>query len=677
VGSLVSYTPLRGGLDYVQSPIAVKEGKASVLLNYELVYGRNGYKRVDGYERFDGRPLASTAKYFRVPVSITTTPVKGDSVVLGAVSALVVEYVPNELVVCYASGSIPSTGNVVVNGTTVGTITGVARNGAIDDAQFYARRELAHDVVRALTKSVTGSGAILGVAILGDKVIAVRNEADGKTAAIYESSSAGWVKKQGGLLPNGAWRFSRHNFLGTSRSMALYCVDGRNNLIQYYNGTATQADPIFGSQATSTTSLTPSLESVTLTLAQSTVRSFKVGDRLIAYSKANAAIYIKGAITAMTTSSPFTVTINVDGIGITTAAADWQIGYEDFRDKPYIVAAHKDHLFLGYQNGQLQHSDLGQPMNYGVDGTAGLFGVGDEISGLISLKGGVLGVICRNKIYTLYGSTTLDWRLDLFSPSSGAMIDTIGETVGDAIMFDDIGITTLTAVNSFGDFQASVISRDIKPLLDASSPSFAIISKSKSQYRLFTGGGSGVTATMLGMGNNGMEIGFSQFDYVHDFTCGTSGEINGEEWLLCGTTDGYVMRLDSGNSFDGQNVLSILKTHYQHYKSFSQKKRFKKITLELDAPEPIVIKTKQLFDGMSSEYESGIYSNIATLNKGGILDASNMNEFLWSQPALNGVEFYISGVGRDMSCLFVTEGKEAAHFFQGFVTHYTSLGVKR
>jgi hypothetical protein len=179
MGNLVAYTPLRVGLDLVQSPIAIKEGRALILNNFELTYGRNGYKRIDGYECFDGRPLASTAKYFRVPVSITTTPVAGDAVILGTVSALVVEYVTNELVVCYANDAIPSSGNVVVNGTNVGTITGAAIKGAIDDDNYVTRRNAAFDVVRGLTQPLNGSGAILGVAIYGDKVIAVRNEADG------------------------------------------------------------------------------------------------------------------------------------------------------------------------------------------------------------------------------------------------------------------------------------------------------------------------------------------------------------------------------------------------------------------------------------------------------------------------------------------------------------------
>lgn len=137
------------------------------------------------------------------------------------------------------------------------------------------------------------------------------------------------------------------------------------------------------------------------------------------------------------------------------------------------------------------------------------------------------------------------------------------------------------------------------------------------------------------------------------------------------------MKLDSGYSFDGQNVLAICRLHYQHYKSFSQKKRFKKLTLELDSTEPVVIKSKQQFDGMSGDYETGIYQGITTPAIGGLLDATNWNEFIWSQPAIGGVEAYIQGVGRDMSVLFVSDGVEAPYNLQGFGVHYTMLGLKR
>jgi hypothetical protein len=47
------YFPLGGGLDLITPAIAQKPGSAIGALNYEPA--SNGYRRVEGYERFDGR----------------------------------------------------------------------------------------------------------------------------------------------------------------------------------------------------------------------------------------------------------------------------------------------------------------------------------------------------------------------------------------------------------------------------------------------------------------------------------------------------------------------------------------------------------------------------------------------------------------------------------------------
>jgi hypothetical protein len=54
--------PLGGGLDLVTSPMVIPPGKATAGLNYEP--HPRGYQRVDGYERFDGRPKPSEATYY-------------------------------------------------------------------------------------------------------------------------------------------------------------------------------------------------------------------------------------------------------------------------------------------------------------------------------------------------------------------------------------------------------------------------------------------------------------------------------------------------------------------------------------------------------------------------------------------------------------------------------------
>lgn len=59
-----AYFPLGGGLDLVTPAIAQKPGSAIGALNYEPA--SNGYRRVDGHERFDGHTSPTDAPYYEL-----------------------------------------------------------------------------------------------------------------------------------------------------------------------------------------------------------------------------------------------------------------------------------------------------------------------------------------------------------------------------------------------------------------------------------------------------------------------------------------------------------------------------------------------------------------------------------------------------------------------------------
>ena len=62
----VEHFLLRGGLDFVSSPLSIDPGRAWRGTNFECVEA--GYRRIAGFERFDGRPSPSGATYYVIPV---------------------------------------------------------------------------------------------------------------------------------------------------------------------------------------------------------------------------------------------------------------------------------------------------------------------------------------------------------------------------------------------------------------------------------------------------------------------------------------------------------------------------------------------------------------------------------------------------------------------------------
>jgi len=60
-----TYFPLKGGINLVDPPLTLQPGELLGSSNYEHYQG-GGYRRIDGYERYDGRQSPSAASYWIV-----------------------------------------------------------------------------------------------------------------------------------------------------------------------------------------------------------------------------------------------------------------------------------------------------------------------------------------------------------------------------------------------------------------------------------------------------------------------------------------------------------------------------------------------------------------------------------------------------------------------------------
>ena len=120
-------------------------------------------------------------------------------------------------------------------------------------------------------------------------------------------------------------------------------------------------------------------------------------------------------------------------------------------DTPKHLAAHKNHLFLAFFKGSVQHSSISNPYAWSVVTGAAEMGTGDEISGLQVMQGDTLAIFNRNRLYILYGESTANWNLKTFSANSGGIEWTI-QNLTDTMFLDDRGVTTFQAVNAYGDF---------------------------------------------------------------------------------------------------------------------------------------------------------------------------------------------------------------------------------
>lgn len=186
---------MKGGLNQVSPALTIAPGMAVDCVNFEpSIYG--GYKRIGGYERFDGRTAPSDSDYY-IAVVVLNAPasVAVGNTITGATSgATAVVLAVNgitELVITRVTGSFVAE-NITVSAVVKGTIGGIAINAASTPLLHATYRGLAADNYRASITTVPGSGPVRGVKYYNGDVYAFRDNAGATACIMHKATTSGW-----------------------------------------------------------------------------------------------------------------------------------------------------------------------------------------------------------------------------------------------------------------------------------------------------------------------------------------------------------------------------------------------------------------------------------------------------------------------------------------------------
>lgn len=173
-------------------------------------------------------------------------------------------------------------------------------------------------------------------------------------------------------------------------------------------------------------------------------------------------------------------------------------------DKPRHVSHHHSHLALGYKEGRVDISVVGEPYNFsGVQG-ASSWAIGDSVVGLLPLSGALLGVFCKKSIWGISGTTVDNFATQILSPKLGAIEYTITD-MGFPVYANIYGIYTLSQTAQYGDFAGVPMSQTVSPwlrprLIRDSNSSYEVVTswpvRAKNQYKLAFADGYVLTMTM-------------------------------------------------------------------------------------------------------------------------------------------------------------------------------------
>ena len=533
----------------------------------------------------------------------------------------------------------------------------------------------------ATPAAVPGSGPIRGVHVLSGDVYAWRDNAGATACDMWKATAAGWVQQDLG------------------------------SYISFDTGTAEIAEGQTVTGATSGASATVRRVVVTggswggspsasgrLTLYGITSGPFQSGENLQVGGVTKAVATSADVANALSAGGRYQgVNANFYGTGYPSAylcngadkAFEWTGSYFTpiftglATDNPRHIIAHSDHLFLGYAQGSVQHSSLGEPLVFEATTGAGEIAVGDEVVGLHPMPGNVLCIRSRNSINLLYGNNSTDWQRKNWSQTIGGEPYT-GQNLGDTFFIDSNSIVALAATQNFGDFQSGSASTAIEPWLNIYAPyAYASsVSRQKQQYRVFFAGGDGAFADGVGVYmtvSQGRVVGLMPVKFLDPVREICTGEDDtGAEISFFGSDDGKVFQLDVGTTFDGEPLVGFLRLTFHHFKNPAYRKRFRQANFDMDAENTVHLILSADADYGDPNIASHALRYFDQVGVGGLWDSSNWNEFYWDVKLVGEPAMDLAITGRNLSLLVYSPGTSAGiHALNGVVVHYSDRRLVR
>lgn len=680
---------LGGGLDEISQPLAINPGRVIQCLNHEAL--DNGYARIDGFERFDGRTSPTDYSFWLLPFNTGTIAIAEDDVITGATSgATATVLLDPELTdgtwagtgegvlgLRSLTGTFQTNENILVGGIMHAKVAGPQIVGAAlsgDDTEEDAA-EAARTYARGLIQAVPGSGPVRGVWEYAGTVYAFRDNVGATAGAMWKSTTSGWTAVSLGHRVNftsgGTYEVLEGDVITGATSAATGTI--RRIVLQSGDWAAGTAAGYFvvsgiaGTFVAENLNVGANLNVATIAAAPSAItlpaggRYFFETHNFYGASSTRRMYGVNGVGTAFEFDGTYFVPIET--------GAD--------TDTPIRIGIYRNHLFLGFPNGWLQWSAPGDPVSHEAILGAGGVGIGSDIADFIEHTESLI-VLGEHGIFSLTGYDSSDFTLGPITREAGAKPFT-GQRIGAGVYLDNRGLRSIETTQAYGNFAMGRITETVKKTMQRKAaagavPVASVIVRSKNHYRLFYDDGSGLS---FYVGRKYPEAMY--FDLGIAVECISSNESSdGSERVFFGDADGYVYQLDKGTSFDGEAIEAFLALPYVHMGSPNILKRVFKIGLEVVANGGSLIGTAVEFDYSANEQLATSQAEVEAEGAGGLWGVANWAEFFWSSPVENVLLAEVEGQGRNASIIvYSTSTRIPQYVLRGATLYYAERGAVR
>lgn len=668
------YFPLAGGLDAESAQLSRRPGTVTGAINYESS-ALEGYERIGGFERFDGRPRPSDATYKALKAATTFTGVALGNTVTGVTSAatgrVILVRTTSQIVLTRLVGTFVAGETLNVGGSPIGVYAGDASDiDGFDDNTFSA---LAAADYRADIAAVPGSGAIRGIENLNGTVYAWRDNVGATALVTWKATSSGWT-----LVPL-YYELAFTAGSGTEPAEGANITKGavsaivKRVVVQSGTFQAGSATGRFIISAPSGGSFTAGAFTAGVTATASgaeTAIAMLPGGRMetVVYNfTGRAGVQRIYGCDGMNRGFEF------DGDTLVPIATGMTV------DKPSHVAVHKAHLFFSFE-GSVQHSGIAEPYRWSVVVGAGEIGVGDLVTGFHVLPGegdaSALMVFAAERTWVLYGSSSADWKFTNFAEDVGAQAWSI-QSLGTPIVFDTLGVALVTPTQAFGNFTRLPLSARIQRLLKARTVVASVVNRADKRMRLFFATGDCLSITPVPT-KDGTALAFMPINYGMVVRCTCDAVISGEHRNFFGSDDGFVYEADRGRSFDGEQITAFLKLAFNHIKSPMEKKRFRRADIESKNLSACRLMVQGEYSLGNPDIGLTDVLDVDLTADGAYYSLSDYSQSYYSVPANLLSKVRLDGVGTDLCLAFVSRASdELPHTLQSASIVYTPRRLDR
>lgn len=553
-----------------------------------------------------------------------------------------------------------------------------AYTAALDADDATPAREAARDAIG----EVPGTGPVRGVWTLGDEVYAWRDNVAQTEGVMYRATTSGWQPVSLGhtLGFNGggpAFEIGVGDTLigltsgATALVRKIVLVDG-----DWIAGTARGyfvIDPPTGAFGAEQVQVDETDNVATLTAA-SVPQTFPAGGR---YEFETHNFYGSASMRAFYGANGVGRGFEVDAAGVVTMI---ETQPSSVVDVPTAVSVYKDHLFFGFSNGSIVHSQPGDPVLF--DGAMGAteLTVGARVTGFGSAPGGSLFVFSDNKVSALFGSNFEDWQIETVTDEGGAHAGTI-QRLTEVLYMDNAGVRSVSSAREGANFRLNTLTNTIANTLQRKrargiTPTGSIVVRDKAHYRLFFSDGTGIS---IFFGRKYPECMMFDWPDTSAFVLCSSKEELGDERVYAGAANGYVYQLEVGTSYDGLPIEAYMQFAFDHETLPMTLKKWHKVAFEMAAQPNTEIGVAAEFDYSGTDQPGlGVTELSVSGGGGGLWSVANWDEFFWSSPLAGIAESWIDGQGFNMSLIVAsTSMEQMPYIVQGVTKSFTIRGTRR